>query len=170
MRVLVTILAALVITMAIAPAYATIVELKAENTSYKKGDKIVFIGKTDSAHANKIVAVRVADPTGKGVMLREVFTDGDGNFKTTPIDTAAENTAAKFAVKGVYNATAFYSQEPQPQKIWKFTLFDYSSDGSPVSPSAADLMQQNQAPSTPPPTTPPTTPPPALYGDRKSVV
>ncbi len=160
MKVLVAILATLVITMAIAPAYATIVELKTENTSYKKGDKIVFIGKTDAAHANKIVAVRVADPNGKGVMLREVFTDSDGNFKTTPIDTSVENTAVKFAVKGVYNATAFYSQEPQPQKIWKFTLFDYSADGSPVSPSAADLMQQNQAPSTPPPATPPPTSPP----------
>ncbi len=166
MKVLVAILATLVITMTIMPAHAVIVELNSEKTSYKKGDQIIFTGKTDAAHANKIVAIRIADPSGNGILLREVFADADGNFKTTPIDTSAENTAAKFTVKGVYNATAFYSQEPQPQKIWKFTLFDYSADGSSVSPSAAELMAQSQAPSTPPatstppPTTTPTTTPP----------
>ena len=159
---IVAILAILVVTMTIMPAYAVIVELATEKTSYKKGDQIIFIGKTDTAHANKIVAIRIADPSGKGVLLREVYVDGNGNFKTPPIDTSSANTAAKLTMKGVYNATAFYSQEPQPQKIWKFTLFDYSADGSKVSPSAADLMKQSQAASPPPttPTPPPNTPPP----------
>ncbi len=155
MKVLVTILAVLVSTMAVIPAYAVIVEIQAEKTSYKKGDQIIFTGRTDAAHANKIVAVKISDPSGNFVILRETFSDSAGNFKTNPIDTSAENTAAKFTVKGVYNASAFYSQESQ--KVWKFTLFDYSADGSPVSPSAADLMKQSQTSSTPPPSTPPST-------------
>jgi len=155
LKVLVTILAVLVSTMAVIPAYAVIVEIQAEKTSYKKGDQIIFTGRTDAAHANKIVAVKISDPSGNFVILRETFSDSAGNFKTNPIDTSAENTAAKFTVKGVYNASAFYSQESQ--KVWKFTLFDYSADGSPVSPSAADLMKQSQTSSTPPPSTPPST-------------
>ncbi|MGQ0605554.1 MAG: CFI-box-CTERM domain-containing protein [Candidatus Nitrosotenuis sp.] len=158
MKAFAVILALLVGTMVIVPAYAVIVDLKAEKTSYKKGDQIVFIGKTDAAHANNRVAIRIADPNNDGIMLREAYSDSDGNFKTSPIDTSAEKTAAKFTTKGVYNATAFYSLDPQPQKIWKFTLFDYSSDGSPVSPSAAQIMAQQSQPATPSAPTTSTTP------------
>ncbi|MGI0004671.1 MAG: hypothetical protein ACREAX_05170, partial [Candidatus Nitrosotenuis sp.] len=59
MKILVAILVTLVVTMAVSPVYAVIVELQAEKTSYKKGDQIIFTGKTDAVHANKIVAVKI---------------------------------------------------------------------------------------------------------------
>jgi hypothetical protein len=134
--------------MAIAPAYAVIVEFQSDKTSYKKGDKIMFSGKTDVAHANKMVAVKVYAPDGTFVIIRESFSDADGYFEMIPIDTA---NVAKFAVKGIYNATAFYSQEPA--YAGKSTLFDYSPDGSPVVPSAAEVMAQKNQPQTQQPTT-----------------
>ncbi len=163
MKALLIILAMLVSTMAVIPAYAVIIDLKAEKTSYKKGDQIIIVGKTDSAHANYNIGVRVTDSNGVGVAFTQAYSDGDGNFKTFAIDTSKEKTSNKFTIKGIYNVTAFYADDPQPQKIWRYTLFDYSSDGSPVSPSAAQVMgQQSQPPSTPPtqPTVPtqPTTP------------
>jgi hypothetical protein len=128
--------------MAIAPAYGVIVEFQSDKTSYKKGDKIIFSGRTDAAHSNKMVAVKVYDSNGKFVMIRETFSDASGNFETTPMDTSTDNTAAKFQLKGIYNATAFYSQEPT--YLGTSILFDYSPDGSPVVPSAAEVMAQQK--------------------------
>ena len=148
----------IVASLAVFPAYGTIVEFGTEKMSYKQGDNIVFVGKTDAAHANKIISVKVYGPDGSFVILREQYSDQDGNFKSLPITASS---TSKFQTKGVYNATAFYSTEPNYPG--KFTLFDYSADGSLVSPSAADLMGGNTQ-TTPPPAQQPTpqpTPPPA---------
>jgi hypothetical protein len=159
LKVILAILIALVGMIAIMPAYAVIIELTPEKTSYKKGDQIVITGKTAASHANNNVGIRIVDSTGKGVIFKETRSDADGLFSTT-VDTSVDKTSAKFTIKGIYNVTAFYSSEPQPQKIWKFTLFDYSMDGSPVSPSAADIMAQQSQPKPTTPTPTPTTPTP----------
>ncbi|HSA97799.1 MAG TPA: CFI-box-CTERM domain-containing protein, partial [Candidatus Nitrosotenuis sp.] len=104
-------------------------------------------------------------PDGKFIALLGGPSDADGVITINPVDTASSKYSKKFTQKGVYNATAFYDQEPSYKG--KFTLFDYSEDGSPVSPSAADLMNPSSpaattttpTPTTTPPTTTTTTPP-----------
>ncbi|MFN3655563.1 MAG: hypothetical protein ACK4TO_09640, partial [Candidatus Nitrosotenuis sp.] len=88
MKAIVAILAILVATMTIAPAYGVIVEFQSDKTSYKKGDKIIFSGRTDAAHSNKMVAVKIYGPNGEFAMIRETFSDASGNFETIPIDTS----------------------------------------------------------------------------------
>ncbi|HWP78455.1 MAG TPA: CFI-box-CTERM domain-containing protein [Candidatus Nitrosotenuis sp.] len=166
MKVIVVILAILVVTMVITPAYAVIVEFQSEKTSYKKGDKIVFSGRTDAAHSNKMVAVKVYGPNGDFVMIRETFSDANGNFQTIPIDTSVDKTAIKFSTKGIYNATAFYSQEPT--YLGTSILFDYSPDGSPVSPSAAEVMAQKNKPAQQTQPTQPTQPTPPTQPTQPS--
>ncbi|MEO9309793.1 MAG: CFI-box-CTERM domain-containing protein [Nitrososphaera sp.] len=142
MKVIVAALVMLVVTIAITPAYGVIVEFQSDKTSYKKGDKIIFSGRTDAAHSNKMVAVKIYGPNGEFAMIKETFSDASGNFETIPIDTSIQKTALKFPLKGIYNATAFYSQEPT--YLGTSILFDYSPDGSPVIPSAAEVMAQKK--------------------------
>ncbi|MBI5146360.1 MAG: hypothetical protein HZA84_03980 [Thaumarchaeota archaeon] len=164
MKTLALILSLLVVSMAIAPAFAVIQTFQTDKTSYKKGDLITFSGTTDSAHANKMVSIKIYGPDGKFITLLGGPSDSDGIIKINPIDTSKEKYYTKFAQKGVYNATAFYDMEPNYKG--KFTLFDYSADGSPVSPSAADLMKGQSSTPTTTSTTPttstttPTTQPP----------
>ncbi len=139
--------------MAIAPAYAVVVEFQTDKTSYKKGDVIKFSGNTDIAHSNKMVSVKVYGPDGEFVILTGGRSDQDAILVLNSIDTTKEKTAAKFSQKGIYNATAFYDDEPTYKGKW--TIFDYSPDGSPVSPSAAEVMgQQTQTPTQQPTQTP----------------
>jgi hypothetical protein len=157
LKKLAVILIFLVASMAITPAFAVIQTFDTEKTIYKKGDKIVFTGTVDTAHANKIVSIKVYGPDKSYVMLRETYANLDGTFKTSPFDTSIDKNAAKFTAKGVYNATAFYNDEPN--YIGKFTLFDYSADGSPVVPSAVELMKEKTIPATTITTTTTTQPP-----------
>ena len=140
--------------MAIAPAYAVIVEFQTDKTSYKKGDVIKFSGKTDIAHSSKMVSVKVYGPDGEFVMLTGGRSDQDAILVLNPIDTSKEKTVAKFSQKGIYNVTAFYDLEPT--YAGKSILFDYSPDGSPVSPSAAEVMGQQAQQPTQTPTQQPT--------------
>ena len=160
MKVILAVLIALVGMMAIMPAYATIVEFSTDKTSYIKGDKIQFTGKTDAAHANKMVSIKIYGPKGEFVSLTGGRSDFDSIIVVNPLDTTKGKFAEKSTLqgKGIYNATIIYDEEPNYKGRW--TIFDYSIDGSPVSPSAADIMaQQSQPkPTTPAPTTP-TTPP-----------
>ena len=144
--------------MAFAPAFAVVQTFQADKTSYKKGDMIKFSGTTDAAHANSMVSIKILNKNGEFVMLHGGRSDSDGMLVFTPIDLSMEKYYSKFAQKGVYNATAFYNEEPK--YAGKFTLFDYSTDGSPVSPSAADLMNVKSTTTPTTPTTPaaPTTP------------
>ncbi len=164
MKALALVLSLLVVSMAIAPAFAVVQTFQTGKTSYKKGDMITFSGTTDAAHANNMISIKIYGPSGQFITLLGGRSDSDGVILVNPVDTSKEKYSAKFAQKGVYNATAFYDAEPNYKG--KFTLFDYSADGSPVSPSAADLMKgQSTAPTTSTqPTTPtaptaPTTPP-----------
>ncbi len=164
MKSLALVLSLLVVSMAFAPAFAVVQTFQADKTSYKKGDMIKFSGTTDAAHANSMVSIKILNKNGEFVMLHGGRSDSDGMLVFTPIDLSMEKYYSKFAQKGVYNATAFYNEEPK--YAGKFTLFDYSADGSPVSPSAADLMggKSTTVPTTPAPTTPttPTTTQPPL--------
>jgi len=144
--------------MIVIPAYATIVEFKTDKTSYIKGDKIQFTGKTDAAHANKMVSIKIYGPQGEFISLTGGRSDFDSIIVVNPLDTTKGKFAEKSALqgKGIYNATIIYDEEPNYKGKW--TIFDYSIDGSPVSPSAVQVMaQQSQpAPSTPTPSTPTT--------------
>ncbi|TBR09811.1 MAG: hypothetical protein EPO62_04535 [Candidatus Nitrosotenuis sp.] len=157
MKTLALVLILLVASMAVAPAFAVIQSFGTDKTSYKKGDKITFSGKTDANHANKMVSVKIYGPSGGFVTLLGGTSDSDGIITINPVDTGSTKYSSKFSQKGVYNATAFYDDEPNYKG--KFTLFDYSEDGSPVSPSAAELMNPSSTPpaATPPPTTTTTT-------------
>lgn len=141
--------------MAVAPAFAVIQTFGTDKTSYKKGEKITFTGKTDADHANKMISIKIVAPGGKPFLVGGP-SDFDGVFSIN-LDLSSTRYSDKVSQKGVYNATAFYDDTPLAQYAGKFTLFDYSQDGSAVSPSAADLMGQSS--SAPPPTTAPTTPP-----------
>ena len=156
MKALLIILAALVGIMIIIPAYAVIVEFKTDKTSYIKGDKIVFSGKTDAAHANKMLSIKIYGPKGEFVALTGGRSDFDSNITVNPVDTTKGKFAEKSAQqgKGIYNATIIYDEEPNYKGKW--TIFDFSLDGSPVSPSAAQIMSQQSQPSTPAPTQTPT--------------
>jgi len=155
LKALALVLVSLVLSMAVAPAFAVIQTFGTDKTSYMKGDKITFSGKTDSDHANQMVSIKIYGPDGTFIALVGGPSDSDGIITINPIDTSSSKYSKKFTQKGVYNATAFYDQEPSYKG--KFTLFDYSEDGSPVSPSAADLMNLSSTPTTTPTTT---TPPP----------
>ncbi len=157
MKALLVILAALIGTMIVIPAYATIVEFKTDKTSYIKGDKIQFMGKTDAAHANKMVSIKIYGPNGEFVSLTGGRSDFDSIIVVNPLDTTKGKFEEKSALqgKGIYNATIIYDDEPNYKGKW--TIFDYSLDGSPVSPSAAQIMAQQSQP-TPAPTTPTPTP------------
>ncbi|WP_177585537.1 CFI-box-CTERM domain-containing protein [Candidatus Nitrosotenuis aquarius] len=161
MKAILAILAVLIGTMIVIPAYATIVEFKTDKTSYIKGDKIQFTGKTDAAHANKMVSIKIYGPQGEFVSLTGGRSDFDSIIVVNPLDTTKGKFAEKSAQqgKGIYNATIIYDDEPNYKGKW--TIFDYSLDGSPVSPSAAQIMaQQSQPkPSTPTPSTPPASTP-----------
>ena len=157
MKTLALILVLLVASMAFAPAFAVIQTFGTDKTSYKKGDKITFAGKTYSDHANKMISIKIQGPGGKPFLIGGP-SDFDGVFSIN-LDTSSTRYSDKVSQKGVYNATAFYDDTPLIQYAGKFTLFDYSQDGSPVSPSAADLMGQS-SPSPPPATATPTAPPP----------
>jgi hypothetical protein len=142
--------------MAVAPAFAVIQTFGTDKMAYKKGDRMTFSGTTDSAHANKMISIKIYGPDGNFVTLLGGSSDSDGVITIKAVDTSNEKIAAKFKQKGVYNATAFYDGEPNYKG--KFTLFDYSTDGSPVSPSAADLMKgSSTTPTTTPATATPTT-------------
>ncbi|MBI5698484.1 MAG: hypothetical protein HZC29_08430 [Thaumarchaeota archaeon] len=148
----------LVASIAIIPVYGTVVEFKTDKTSYKKGDKIIFSGKTDLAHANKMVSVKVIPPQGKSFLLVGGRSDANGVVEIKPVDTIEGKAESKMTMKGIYNASLIYDEDPLYKGKW--TIFDYSLDGSPVSPSAADIMGQQSSPAPTQPTQPtqPTTP------------
>jgi hypothetical protein len=136
--------------MAILPAYAIIVEFQTDKTSYIKGDTIRFSGKTDAQHAGKMISVKIYGPDGKFVALMSGRSGPDSVITVNPVDTTIIKYEEKFVQKGIYNVTAIYDEEPN--YLGKSTLFDFSPDGSPVVPSAADLLKQKSIP------TPPTEP------------
>ena len=141
MKGLFAIAAVLLVAVMISPAYAVIVEFQTEKTSYKKGDIIQFTGRTDADHANKMVSIKIYGPSGGFVMLYGGLTDSDSILQVNGIDTTKYSD--KFSQKGIYNATAFYDDEPT--YLGKSTIFDFSPDGSPVSPSAAEIMGQPES-------------------------
>ena len=153
------ILVLLVGTITIMPAHAVIVEFNTDKTSYIKGDKITFSGKTDAAHANKMVSIKIYGPNGEFVALTGGRSDANSIIIINPLDTTKGKFAEKSAAqgKGIYNASAIYDEEPTYKGKW--VIFDFSLDGSAVSPSAAQVMAQLTQSTIPEPT-PQTTPSP----------
>jgi hypothetical protein len=151
-----------VASMAVLPAYANFVEFKTDKTSYKKGETIVFSGKADEEHAVKMVSVKIYGPKGEFVALISGRTDFDSILVINPLDTSKGSFASNSAKQGngIYNATIIYDAEPT--YAGKSLIFDFSLDGSPVVPSAADIMnsQTTQQPTQQPPAQQPTQQPP----------
>ncbi|MEM4391479.1 MAG: DUF4106 domain-containing protein, partial [Candidatus Nitrosotenuis sp.] len=147
-----------VASMAVLPAYANFVEFKTDKTSYKKGESIVFSGKADEEHAVKMVSVKIYGPKGEFVALISGRTDFDSILVINPLDTSKGSFASNSAKQGngIYNATIIYDAEPT--YVGKSLIFDFSLDGSPVIPSAADIMksQTAQQPTQQPPAQQPT--------------
>ena len=139
MKILLVLMIFLALVLVI-PAHATVIEFSTDKTSYKKGDQIIFSGKTDIAHANKMVSVKVTPPQGKSFLLMGGITDGNGLVEIKPVDTTQSKIISKLSVKGIYNASLIYDEDPKYQGKW--TIFDYSPDGSQVSPSAAQVMSE----------------------------
>lgn len=101
-----------------------------------------------------MVSVKIYGPKGDFVALISGRTDFDSILVINPLDTSQGSFASNSAKQGngIYNATVIYDAEPT--YLGKSLIFDFSLDGSPVVPSAADIMKAQT-------TSPPTEQPPA---------
>jgi hypothetical protein len=148
MKGLVAISALLIITMLVMPAHASIKSFKADKDLFTKDDKITFSGTVDNSDFGKQLSISVYDLHHTFVTLGGAFPDYDGNYQSLSLQSS------KFTTKGTYNATVFFNDNTGNKMS---ILFDYSPDGTPVSPSAAQLMnKQPQTTQTSQQQTPPT--------------
>lgn len=107
-----------------------IIDFHTDKASYKQGDIIQFIGKADSSHANRMVTIKIYDPSGGFVMLYGGLTNSNSVLQVNGIDTA--KYSGKFSQNGIYNATAFFDDEPTYKG--KSTTFSYSPTSSTNQP------------------------------------
>ena len=113
----------------IIPAYAEVESIKTENLFYSIGDKIIFSG-TVADDDSGLVTIVIRDSNDKFVLLTQALIDPDNTFKRSI--TANE----KFTDHGIYNATAFLVNMTEGS----LTRFDFSVDGSLVSPSISSTQ------------------------------
>jgi len=111
------------------PAYAEVESLQTDRLFYSPGDKIVFSGIVDNDDTG-LVTIVIRDTHDKFVLLTQAFVKPDNTFERSV------DTSAKFSAHGIYNTTAFLVNMTEGS----FTQFDYSLDGSPVSPSVVNLQ------------------------------
>ncbi len=113
------------------PAYAEVDSIQTDGLSYIKEDIISFSGKVEEG-TNGLVSIVIRDPNNKFVYLFQTSIRADHTFEKSV------ETDKKFLVTGIYNATAFI----QNMSAGAFTQFDFSVDGSIVSPSVSDLQKE----------------------------
>ncbi len=111
------------------PAYAEVENIQTDKLFYSPGDKIIFSGIVDNDDTG-LVTIVIRDSNDKFVLLTQAFINPDNSFKRS-IDTNE-----KFSAHGIYNASAFLVNMTEGS----LTRFDYSLDGSPVSPSVVNLQ------------------------------
>jgi len=113
------------------PAYAEVDSIQTDGLSYIKEDIISFSGKVEEG-TNGLVSIVIRDPNNKFVYLFQTSIRADHTFEKSV------ETDKKFLVTGIYNATAFI----QNMSAGALTQFDFSVDGSIVSPSVSDLQKE----------------------------
>ncbi len=119
------------------PAFAEVETIQTDKLFYSNGDKIIFSGTVDN-DSTGLVTIVIRDSNDKFVLLTQAIIEFDNTFERS-IDSNE-----KFSVHGIYNATAFLVNMTEG----KLTRFDYSLDGSPVSPSVSNLQGSSQGPAT----------------------
>jgi len=117
------------------PAYAEVETIQTDKLFYSNGDKIIFTGTVDY-DSTGLVSIVIRDSNDKFVLLTQALINPDNTFERSV------NSNEKFSIHGIYNATAFIVNLSEGA----FTIFDYSLDGSPVSPSASNLKESSQGP------------------------
>jgi len=119
------------------PAFAEVETIQTDKLFYSNGDKIIFSGTVDN-DSTGLVTIVIRDSNDKFVLLTQAIIEFDNTFERS-IDSNE-----KISVHGIYNATAFLVNMTEG----KLTRFDYSLDGSPVSPSVSNLQDSSQGPAT----------------------
>ena len=127
----------LLLTSVSIPAYAEVQTIQTDKTFYSPGDKIVFSGTVEDDDTG-LVTIVIRDTNDKFVLLTQAFIDSDNTFKRS-IDTND-----KFSISGIYNATGFLVN----MTAGSLVRFDYSLDGSPITPSVIDLKESSGSQST----------------------
>lgn len=115
----------------IIPAYAEVQSVKTDTLFYTIGDEIIFSGTVDS-ESSGLVTVVIRDSNDKFVLLTQALINPDDTFKRSV------KVNEKFTDHGIYNATAFLVNMTEGS----LTRFDFSLDGSPVSPSVSDTQSR----------------------------
>ncbi len=111
------------------PAYAEVENIQTDKLFYSPGDKIIFSGIVDNDDTG-LVTIVIRDSNDKFVLLTQAFIKPDNTFERSV------DTSEKFSAHGIYNTTAFLVNMTEGS----LTRFDYSLDGSPVSPSVVNLQ------------------------------
>ncbi len=119
------------------PAYAEVETIHADKLFYSNGDTIIFSGTVDY-DSTGLVSIVIRDSNDEFVLLTQAIIKPDNTFERSV------NSNEKFSIHGIYNATAFIVNLSEGA----FTIFDYSLEGSPVSPSASNLQDSSQGPAT----------------------
>ncbi len=119
------------------PVFAEVQTIQTDKLFYSNGDKIIFSGTVDY-DSTGLVSIVIRDSNDKFVLLTQALINPDNTFERSV------NSNEKFSVHGIYNATAFIVNLSEGA----FTIFDYSLDGSPVSPFASNLQDSSQGPAT----------------------
>jgi hypothetical protein len=119
------------------PAYAEVETIQTDRLFYSHGDKIVFSGTVEEDDTG-LVTIVIRDSNDKFVLLTQAFINPDNTFERSV------NTSEKYSAHGIYNASAFLVNIT----AGALTQFDYSLDGSPVSPSVVDLQKSNDGKTT----------------------
>jgi len=119
------------------PAFAEVESIQTDKLFYSNGDKIIFSGTVDN-DSSGLVTIVIRDSNDKFVLLTQAIIEFDNTFERSV------DSNDKFLVHGIYNATAFLVNMTEGE----LTRFDYSLDGSPVSPSVSNLQGSSQGTAT----------------------
>jgi hypothetical protein len=114
----------------ILPAYAEITSIQTNAQFYKGGNQIIFSGKIAPGDSPYVTIV-IFDPNNKFVLLSSGTADSNNAYQIM-VDTSIQSNQPKFSLKGIYNATAFITN----QAAGKTVDFVFSPDGSPIATSS----------------------------------
>ncbi len=113
------------------PAYAEVQSIKTDKIFYTVGDEIVFSGTVDD-DSSGLVTIVIRDSKDKFVLLTQALIQPDNTFERIV------STNDKFTNHGIYNSTAFLVNFTEGS----LTRFDFSIDGSPVTPSISIIQSK----------------------------
>ncbi len=113
------------------PAYAEVQSIKTDKIFYTVGDEIVFSG-TVGDDSSGLVTIVIRDSKDKFVLLTQALIQPDNTFERSV------STNDKFTNHGIYNSTAFLVNFTEGS----LTRFDFSMDGSPVTPSISIIQSK----------------------------